>query len=143
MSNQKEAAVTRYYCWIVFLMTGVRHTEVDVEPFDGEIACSRISTHLSVGALSVREVWQRTLDRRQVLKEETGRSVALRSLKSFQSRLHWHCHFIQKLESEPRLEFEELHRGFIGLRQGATDREIERMNDSLAVLWVGLLLTPV
>ena len=95
-------------------------------PSTGEIACSRISTHLSVGALSVREVWQRTLDRRQDLKEETGRSVARRSLKSFQSRLHWHCHFIQKLESEPRLEFEELHRGFIGLRHGAPDLEIER-----------------
>ena len=25
------------------------------------------------------------------------------------SRLTWHCHFIQKLESEPELEFKELH----------------------------------
>ncbi|HBX25830.1 MAG TPA: deoxyribodipyrimidine photolyase [Gammaproteobacteria bacterium] len=96
-------------------------------PSTGEVVCSRISTHLSVGSLSVREVWQRTLDRCQNLKEETGRTVALRSLKSFQSRLHWHCHFIQKLESEPRLEFEELHRGFIGLRQGVSDPEGERL----------------
>ena len=95
-------------------------------PSTGEVVCSRISTHLSVGSLSVREVWQRTLDRRRNLKEETGRGIALRSLKSFQSRLHWHCHFIQKLESEPRLEFEELHRGFIGLRQGGSDPVEER-----------------
>lgn len=96
-------------------------------PSTGEVVCSRISTHLSVGSLSVREVWQRTLDRRQNLEEETGRSVALSSLKSFQSRLHWHCHFIQKLESEPRLEFDELHRGFMGLRQGGSDPEEERL----------------
>ena len=25
------------------------------------------------------------------------------------SRLTWHCHFIQKLESEPELEFKEFH----------------------------------
>jgi|GEM_PF-2908125 len=30
----------------------------------------------------------------------------LRSLRAFDSRLHWHCHFIQKLESEPEIEFE-------------------------------------
>ena len=85
-------------------------------PLTGETVCSRLSTHLSLGTISLREVWQQTLNRRAELKEATGRSRTLRSLKSFQSRLHWHCHFIQKLESEPRLEFEELHRGFIGLR---------------------------
>ena len=28
----------------------------------------------------------------------------LASLKSFESRLHWHCHFIQKLETEPEID---------------------------------------
>jgi deoxyribodipyrimidine photo-lyase len=37
-------------------------------------------------------------------------------LTAFLSRLHWHCHFIQKLESEPELEFRNLHRGYDGLR---------------------------
>jgi deoxyribodipyrimidine photo-lyase len=27
------------------------------------------------------------------------------SLRSFDARLHWHCHFIQKMESEPAIEF--------------------------------------
>jgi deoxyribodipyrimidine photo-lyase len=39
-------------------------------------------------------------------------------LVGFSSRLHWHCHFIQKLESEPALEFQNLHRGYDGLREG-------------------------
>jgi len=33
------------------------------------------------------------------------------------SRLYWHCHFIQKLESEPELEWRNLHRGYDGLRE--------------------------
>ena len=32
-----------------------------------------------------------------------------RALQGFEERLHWHCHFIQKLESQPDLEFRELH----------------------------------
>ena len=59
-------------------------------PLTGEQVCSRISTHLSVGTLGVREVWQSVCDRRDELKHDGGRSQALRSLKSFQSRLHWH-----------------------------------------------------
>jgi deoxyribodipyrimidine photo-lyase len=38
-------------------------------------------------------------------------------LQAFISRLYWHCHFIQKLESEPALEFHNLHRGYDGLRE--------------------------
>jgi deoxyribodipyrimidine photo-lyase len=95
-------------------------------PLTAETVCSRLSAHLSLGTISLREVWQRVLDQKSVLKEEQGRSGALRSLKSFQSRLHWHCHFIQKLESEPRLEFQELHRGFIGLRNPPFYLESER-----------------
>ena len=38
-------------------------------------------------------------------------------LAAFMSRMHWHCHFIQKLESEPELEWRNLHRGYDGLRE--------------------------
>jgi deoxyribodipyrimidine photo-lyase len=40
----------------------------------------------------------------------------LKSLSSFQSRLRWHCHFIQKLESEPEIEHRNMHRGYDNLR---------------------------
>jgi deoxyribodipyrimidine photo-lyase len=42
-----------------------------------------------------------------------------RSLRAFQSRLHWHCHFMQKLEDEPELEFRCLQRSAEGLRDAA------------------------
>jgi deoxyribodipyrimidine photo-lyase len=36
-------------------------------------------------------------------------------------RQHWHCHFMQKLEDEPRLEFENLHRAYDGMRPDIAD----------------------
>ena len=38
-------------------------------------------------------------------------------LEAVVSRLAWHCHFIQKLEDEPELEWRNLHRGYDGLRE--------------------------
>jgi len=38
-------------------------------------------------------------------------------LSAFMSRLYWHCHFIQKLESEPEIEWQNMHRGYDGLRE--------------------------
>lgn len=86
-------------------------------PITAEHACSRLSPHLSVGTVSIRDAWQLSQYQREMYKAIGERSRFVASLKSFGSRLHWHCHFMQKLESEPRLEFEALHRGFIGLRE--------------------------
>jgi deoxyribodipyrimidine photo-lyase len=32
-----------------------------------------------------------------------------RAILNFVSRLHWHCHFIQKFEDECRMEFENVN----------------------------------
>ncbi len=82
-------------------------------------SCSRISPYLSWGALSVRECFHAMHEARDALLAMPAHARPpgfLPSLKSFESRLHWHCHFIQKLESAPRIEFENVHRGFNGLR---------------------------
>lgn len=44
-------------------------------------------------------------------------------MRSFAGRQHWHCHFMQKLEDEPRLEFENLHRAYDGLRPAVADMQ--------------------
>lgn len=88
-------------------------------PVTAFAACSRLSPHLAWGTLSIRELTQATYDQIRSLKavEQTDSVRAFRaSLKSFSGRLHWHCHFIQKLESEPRIEFENLHPAYNGLR---------------------------
>ncbi|WP_299483573.1 deoxyribodipyrimidine photo-lyase [uncultured Roseibium sp.] len=87
-------------------------------------ACSRLSPHLTFGTLSLREVAQATWARQKDLKQSDfkGRSTWQGAMRSFSGRLHWHCHFMQKLEDEPRLEFENLHRAYDGLRPRESDR---------------------
>jgi deoxyribodipyrimidine photo-lyase len=45
------------------------------------------------------------------------------ALSSFQARLRWHCHFMQKLEDEPRIEFENFNPVYDGLREAFTESE--------------------
>lgn len=93
-------------------------------PVSGETACSRLSPHLAWGTLSVREVTQKTWAHQRLLKTAPSASKTWRgSLASFNGRLHWHCHFIQKLEDEPRLEFDNLHRSYDGIRPSAPDQD--------------------
>lgn len=94
-------------------------------PIKGEKACSRLSPHLAWGTLSIREAAQATWSRQRSLKA-ARRGTATRwrgSMTSFTGRLHWHCHFMQKLEDEPRIEFENLHRGYDAIRPSTPDRD--------------------
>lgn len=87
-------------------------------PLTASRGCSRLSPYLAWGALSMREVVQATRVRQSQLAAfgpAAPRGV-LSGLRAFESRLHWHCHFIQKLESEPELEFVNLHRAHDQLR---------------------------
>ncbi len=86
-------------------------------PNSARRSCSRLSPYVAWGVLSVREVYQavKHVERRSFSndsKEKRWRS----SLKSFMSRLRWHCHFIQKLESQPSLEYTNCHSAYDGLR---------------------------
>jgi len=78
-------------------------------------ACSRLSAYLAHGNLSLREVVQATRAQLAALPPQAKRQRL--GLQGFVSRLYWHCHFIQKLESEPELEWRNLHRGYDGLRE--------------------------
>jgi len=93
-------------------------------PLSAPTACSRLSPYLALGCLSMKEVVQATQARMQALAalpadapEAAQASRQRAGLTGFLSRLHWHCHFIQKLESEPELEWRNLHRGYDGLRE--------------------------
>jgi deoxyribodipyrimidine photo-lyase len=67
--------------------------------------CSRISPYLAYGNLSMRMVYQYTM-------QHYESSINKRALSNFVSRLHWHCHFIQKFEDECRMEFENVNRAY-------------------------------
>ena len=68
--------------------------------------CSRLSPYLAWGNLSLRQTYQ-------ALKRRQQQGGWARALSAFESRLHWHCHFIQKFEMECRMEFEDLNRGYL------------------------------
>lgn len=80
-------------------------------PIAGADACSRLSVPLATGAVSIKEVLQRCREERDRIGDlpPDVRPVPLTAIDSLVSRLHWHCHFIQKLEREPGIEFRSLH----------------------------------
>ncbi|NNU80035.1 deoxyribodipyrimidine photolyase [Halovulum dunhuangense] len=88
-------------------------------PVEGEWACSRLSPHLALGALSGREAAQATAARQREVRGT--REGWAGSLSSFQSRLAWRDHFMQKLEDEPRIETDCLHPAYEGLRPRTPD----------------------
>jgi deoxyribodipyrimidine photo-lyase len=47
--------------------------------------------------------------------------MPVRAVRSFLARCHWHCHFMQKLESEPDIEFLAFNHACDDLRSGDLD----------------------
>ena len=91
-------------------------------PVSGFRVCSRLSPYLAWGNISLRDVYQATRRRIDDLRDQQAFGLPvdrrwLMSLNSFEARLRWHCHFIQKLETEPAVEFENAMRAFNGLRE--------------------------
>jgi len=68
--------------------------------------CSRLSPYLAWGCLSLREVFQ-------LSELKVQEKFQTRNIGSFQSRLKWHCHFIQKFEMECSMEFKPVNKGFL------------------------------
>ncbi len=83
-------------------------------PLTAAEGCSRLSAHLAFGTISLRGVHQATQAR---IAATPDRALAY-GLRGFASRLRWHCHFMQKLEDEPALEFRNVARFMDGLRPG-------------------------
>lgn len=87
---------------------------------------SRLSPHLAWGTISLRSVFQWTLFSLSELKKSTDPSAKQwsRSLRSFQSRLHWHCHFIQRLESAYAMEFQAINPAYRDLYYENDDQKL-------------------
>ena len=62
-------------------------------------SCTRLSPYIAWGNITIKQTYQKleTLD-------EQDYPGWRRSLSAMASRLHWHCHFIQKFESECAME---------------------------------------
>ncbi len=82
--------------------------------------CSRLSPYLAYGNISMRMVYQYTMQH----YEASGNK---RALTNFISRLHWHCHFIQKFELNFNMEFENV--------SPAYDKLIKTKNEVYIKAW--------
>lgn len=74
-------------------------------PVKSRNSCSRLSPYLAWGNISLRMAYQFTC-RYYACSENKHQ------LRSFMSRLHWRSHFMQKFESECRIETENINRGY-------------------------------
>ena len=86
------------------------------KPQASRTACSRLSPYLAYGCLSLRQVFQATSGHMQTIP------TLKKPLTAFLDRLRWHSHFMQKLETRPSIEFENINAGFSGIRH-ETDTE--------------------
>jgi len=68
-------------------------------------SCSRLSTYLSWGNISPRQVFQAA-----TLSAKT--STFRKNLSQFLTRLRWRCHFIQKFETDCRYEHTCINQGY-------------------------------
>lgn len=84
--------------------------------------CSRLSPYLTYGNISIRTVYQYT-------NQHYEKSKNKRAILNFVSRLHWHCHFIQKFEDECRMEFENVNRAYDSLIKTKNERYIQAWQD--------------
>ena len=90
------------------------------KPMLSRKSCSRISPYLSYGNISMRMVYQYT-------QQHYSTSKNKRALSNFISRLHWHCHFMQKFEDECRMEFEPVNKAYHVL--------VKPKNDAYILAW--------
>ena len=72
---------------------------------------SRLSPYLAFGIFSIKEIIHamRLSNCNEDIIQPTLLKRSKVSLRSFMSRLKWHCHFIQKLEDQPNIELDNLH----------------------------------
>ncbi|MEM1429604.1 MAG: FAD-binding domain-containing protein [Pseudomonadota bacterium] len=88
-------------------------------PLTGARACSRLSPHLALGTLSIREAHQAAAARKaEIASTRVGWAGAL---SAFTSRLAWRDHFTQKLEDAPQIETRCLHSAYEDLRPRTPD----------------------
>ncbi len=85
------------------------------KPSRASASCSRLSVYLAWGTVSFHALFQRTLTEIRRTQDKGHQS----QMRAFLSRLFWHCHFIQRLESEPAIEFNNINTEYDGMRESA------------------------
>ena len=88
------------------------------KPEKSRISCSRLSPYISWGNLNIRLVYHHLIKLKKKNKN-------IRSINAVISRLHWHCHFIQKFEVDCTYETDFINKGFNSLKRNTNVKYIK------------------
>jgi len=92
------------------------------KPEKSRISCSRLSPYISWGNLNIRLIYHHLIKLKNKNKN-------LRSINAVVSRLHWHCHFIQKFEVDCTYETDFINKGFNSLKRNTNAEYIKAWED--------------
>ena len=97
---------------------GVNYQKFISKPEESRTACSRLSPYLSWGNASIRQVYQ-------YIRNHPNRKKHSRAFSAMLTRLHWHCHFIQKFEMECSYETHCINKGYELLPRDKNEKYVE------------------
>ena len=98
----------------------VGYTKNISRPNESRVSCSRLSPYITYGNLSSRQVFQ-----------FFNKSSKNRDIRNFLSRLQWRCHFMQKFDDEPAMEFKNINRAYDSLRINHNDNLLTNWRDGM------------
>lgn len=90
------------------------------KPTESRSSCSRLSPYLAWGNISIKQAFQ-------FIATHPNRSSNKRAFSAMLTRLHWHCHFIQKFEMECSYENQCINKGYEFL--------LHKKNDAMIDAW--------
>ncbi|TYB74488.1 deoxyribodipyrimidine photo-lyase [Bizionia gelidisalsuginis] len=84
---------------------GINYQKHISKPTESRMGCSRLSPYLAWGNLSIKQAFQ-------YIGTHPNGTKNSRAFSAMLTRLHWHCHFIQKFEVECRYETHCINKGY-------------------------------
>lgn len=94
------------------------------KPTESRKSCGRISPYLAWGNISVKQAYQYLIVHPNYKKHK-------RAFQGIITRLHWHCHFIQKFEVECAYETRCINKGFELLEREHRPEWVQAWKDGL------------
>lgn len=92
------------------------------KPSESRKSCGRISPYLAWGNLSIRQAFQFIRTHENYVQHK-------RAFNGILTRLHWHCHFIQKFEVECEYETRFVNRGYESMKFSNNEMVLKAWKD--------------
>ncbi len=87
------------------IQRGFNYQKYISKPTESRMACSRLSPYIAWGNLSIKQAFH-------FIGTHPNGTKNSRAFSAMLTRLHWHCHFIQKFEMECSYETQCINKGY-------------------------------